>query len=612
MATIKAVSSRASIGNAINYVTKTEKTEEKICEYLNCSSSDPIQAMKETKELWGKTDGRQYYHFVQSWSAEEQITPELAHKIGVETARKIWGEAYEVVVATHIDREHIHNHIVVNSVSWETGKKFNNTRNVLRSIKDYSDELCAENGLSITVKGKHFDGTDIVRGDITTGSTEMYREAVKNDGWLQDMYNTVMLSARRSESREEFVQNCSEHGITVNWEDNRKYITFVDDEGHKARDKKLGETFNMDLSKEGLTKLFDQNIEQGRAVEEVIREAQEPAVIEISIPPKAEAEVIPSVSWNDFEYEDIERSLYEPIEPVKAIREEHEVITQKKGLVATIAEKIEDFFLKVKEITEEMRDFINGRIKAISESIGRTEPTISKCRNGVIGNRSGIEKASGAYDQRKQYVDRTYKDAGERKQRVGYAMSCFRGAGDAIRKASVSVSRTERYLDKQEPKANELSRNEERIDRRANITIRKFDALKLDSETKYIEQLEFMYAPPYSVYQIPEGDYFVRDTLGRHLLEVQNLKTMEIEYIRDFGNGEWANEEGHVAEYFERNGLTLGLDEEGKPIASHTGTGWGDYNKVREVLDNIYAKPEPEIEEPEPPTHHRGGWDLSR
>ena len=120
MAVIKAVSSKAGIGHAIDYVTKKEKTEEKLVSGLHCEPETVKEEMQATKELWGKTDGRTYKHYVQSYHEDEEITPEQAHKNAVELAEhtKAW-KGHEVLIATHIDKGHIHTHFIVNSVNYE-------------------------------------------------------------------------------------------------------------------------------------------------------------------------------------------------------------------------------------------------------------------------------------------------------------------------------------------------------------------------------------------------------------------------------------------------------------------------------------------------------------
>ncbi len=124
MAVIKAVSSKAGIGQALDYVTKEEKTEDKLVSGLHCEPDTVKDEMQATKELWGKTGGRTYKHFVQSYHEDEHITPEQAHRNAVELAKntEAW-KGHEVLIATHIDRGHIHSHFIVNSVNYENGHK---------------------------------------------------------------------------------------------------------------------------------------------------------------------------------------------------------------------------------------------------------------------------------------------------------------------------------------------------------------------------------------------------------------------------------------------------------------------------------------------------------
>ena len=107
MAVIKAVSSKAGIGTAINYVTKEEKTEQTLLSGLNCEPDTAKEEMQATKELWGKTDGRTYKHFVQSFAPDEKIDPVQAHQLACRLAaeRPEW-KGFEVLIATHKDREH--------------------------------------------------------------------------------------------------------------------------------------------------------------------------------------------------------------------------------------------------------------------------------------------------------------------------------------------------------------------------------------------------------------------------------------------------------------------------------------------------------------------------
>ena len=128
-----------------DYNFKKEKTHYISC--LNCSEIDPYEDMKFTKERYLKTDGILAFHAYQSFK-EGEVSADVAHEIGVRFAEEMFGD-YEVVVATHQNTNHIHNHFIINSVSFMTGKKYNNNRTNLAKLRQISDSLCEEYGLSI-------------------------------------------------------------------------------------------------------------------------------------------------------------------------------------------------------------------------------------------------------------------------------------------------------------------------------------------------------------------------------------------------------------------------------------------------------------------------------
>ncbi|WP_243238431.1 relaxase/mobilization nuclease domain-containing protein [Roseburia lenta] len=171
MAVIKAVSSKAGIGHAIDYVTKKEKTEEKLVSGLHCEPETVKEEMQATKELWGKTDGRTYKHYVQSYHEDEEITPEQAHKNAIELAEhtKAW-KGHEVLIATHIDKGHIHTHFIVNSVNYENGHKLQWSKHDLKDLKERCNEQSREQGLHVPEKGKTFAGE--AREEIETTKTD--------------------------------------------------------------------------------------------------------------------------------------------------------------------------------------------------------------------------------------------------------------------------------------------------------------------------------------------------------------------------------------------------------------------------------------------------------
>ena len=115
---------------------------------INCLPDDAYQDMMDTKAIWKKKDGVLGYHAFQSF-VEGEVTADKAHLIGMKLAEEMWGDRFEVIVTTHINTNHIHNHFVINSVSFKDGKKFNNCNENYALLRHLSDSLCQEYGLSV-------------------------------------------------------------------------------------------------------------------------------------------------------------------------------------------------------------------------------------------------------------------------------------------------------------------------------------------------------------------------------------------------------------------------------------------------------------------------------
>lgn len=228
--------------NVLAYVTRQEKTKSEDKQYvmaLNCSAPTAYEEMLATKNAYHKNSGRMYYHLVQSFPKGDGTPPELAHQIAVELAEKAFGK-YECVVATHIDREHIHSHIVFNSVSFEDGRKYHSNGNTVQELMDMSDEICMRYG--VTVLDKQLQKKKDVLSD------REYRSAVRGESWKFQLMNAVTEVMKRAKSRKQFVFMMQQLGYGVRWEDSRKYITYTCPNGKKCRCAKLhGEKFAKEM-----------------------------------------------------------------------------------------------------------------------------------------------------------------------------------------------------------------------------------------------------------------------------------------------------------------------------------------------------------------------------
>ena len=177
MATTKLWKVESRIDNAVNYVTNKEKTKNEYYDYgmdkyeairdvlryatnssktekqfyvsgINCKAENAVKEMQMVKQIYGKENGILAFHGEQSFK-EGEVTPELAHEIGVRLAEEMWGDRFQVVVTTHLNTNHIHNHFVLNSVSFKDGKKYYSNRTNTALLRKTSDEICEEYGLSI-------------------------------------------------------------------------------------------------------------------------------------------------------------------------------------------------------------------------------------------------------------------------------------------------------------------------------------------------------------------------------------------------------------------------------------------------------------------------------
>ena len=154
MAVTKILARKGRLDIGINYVLNGDKTQERVLTaHLNCDPGRECRQMLDTKRAVGKADGVQYYHMIQSFKPGE-ITPELALEIAKEFAQEHL-PGYETVIGVHVDREHIHAHILFNSVNADTGEKYHsNAQSYYSQIRGISDRLCREHGLSVIMQGE--------------------------------------------------------------------------------------------------------------------------------------------------------------------------------------------------------------------------------------------------------------------------------------------------------------------------------------------------------------------------------------------------------------------------------------------------------------------------
>ena len=218
----------------INYCCKDAKVNyhgRPLISGINCVPQCALQEFMNTKRLHHSTKGRMYYHMVQSFRPDDPVTPEQAHEIALKLAEQIPG--FEIIVATHTDRDHIHSHFVINSVSCDTGLKYHSNRDSLEQLWKASDELCMQYGLSVVKPKKQKQRKE------RTMSDREYRAYAKGNSWKMDLEITVDECMAQARSREHFIRLMEYNGYEVKWTDSRKNITYSTPDGHKCCDDKM-------------------------------------------------------------------------------------------------------------------------------------------------------------------------------------------------------------------------------------------------------------------------------------------------------------------------------------------------------------------------------------
>lgn len=236
--------------NAIKYITKDSKTKSNLITGINCSPESAFNEMMVTKYIHNKEKGRQFIHFTHSYSDKENISPELAHEISLKLIEQERFNGFQILAATHIDREHIHTHFIINTVNEETGLKWQQSNKELEDLKKYSNKLCKQYGL------KHSFPTIRKEKNKNISSGE-YRAKNAGRSWKTEAFYAINDCRKTAMSKEDFIKKLKKLGYKVRWEDSRKNITFTLPNGRKLNNDKLHPEKN--FTKEALLKRFELN-----------------------------------------------------------------------------------------------------------------------------------------------------------------------------------------------------------------------------------------------------------------------------------------------------------------------------------------------------------------
>ena len=225
--------SRAAMRGVMLYAMQEKKTAwegEPLISGINCQPQSVYDDFINTKLLYHKDGGVMFYHMVQSFPKGAAVDPRQAHEAARRLAEYFGG--CEVLVCTHVDREYIHSHCVINSVNFDTGKKLHMAKEQLQELMRRNDMICQEMGLPV------FDvPTQQTRGM----SGAEYHTALKGQSWKLRLMNTIDECMKYAADKDAFVSLMASEGYQVRWENGRKYITYTTPDGLKCRDNKLHE-----------------------------------------------------------------------------------------------------------------------------------------------------------------------------------------------------------------------------------------------------------------------------------------------------------------------------------------------------------------------------------
>ena len=228
----KGTQTRGCMKSVMRYVSQPGKTfwdGQNLVSGIGCQPETAFDEFLSTKLLHHKEGGMMFYHMVQSFPKGADVDPRTAH----EAARRLAGyfDGCEVLVCTHVDREHIHSHCIINSVNFETGRKVHMADEQIQELRVRNDEICEELGLPKFQRDEQRKTQGMSNAEYYTAS--------KGESWKFELMRVIDECMRYAGNREEFLALLRAEGYDATWTDSRKNITYTTPEGRKCRDSKL-------------------------------------------------------------------------------------------------------------------------------------------------------------------------------------------------------------------------------------------------------------------------------------------------------------------------------------------------------------------------------------
>ena len=239
---------------------------------INCSEQNMVEEWKNVRKMWKQDKGILAHHFYQSFPKEDNISPELAHKIGVQWAERCF-EGFQVCVVTHVGANFVHNHVVVNSCNIATGKKWLDNKTSLKFIRDQSNLICATNNLNV------LDDSYKTSRDNVSADSYHIEEHKKAASWKYPIVEALDIALKTAKTKEDFIRVMNQYGFDVKYRDT--YITISDSKEHKVRTNTLARQFGEKYYKENIDKVLGVTVEgkytphdkRSKSIENVVNDA---------------------------------------------------------------------------------------------------------------------------------------------------------------------------------------------------------------------------------------------------------------------------------------------------------------------------------------------------
>ena len=358
--------------NALEYSVDDLKTEQKFfVTGINCEESNAYKRMIETKDDFGKTDKILGYHIIQSFAPGEG-TPESIHELGKEFARRAFGDSFEVVVATHLNTGCLHNHYVLNSVSFMDGKKYYDTNESYARLRKISDDLCREYGLSVIENPKN----------RSHKSYDLYM-AEKNGEWTKDaiIRRDIDECIKLSASQKGFYREMQKRGYTFNF--NRKYPTVSHPNFERPRRlKTLGDDYTPEKIRERILSDWRSYVidipQQDNLVEEYFMPLSNPSYTEVYV---SFVTVVEYVKKNPRTNRELDKYLVSEMRKLDRLIEQRHLVSTNN---IETAEQLSEFKSKCKselKEVEEARQRLRNMLKVAVRSDDQKE--IAKIKSAI-------------------------------------------------------------------------------------------------------------------------------------------------------------------------------------------------------------------------------------